>query len=75
MHDVCYFYNAHVANNSKVFMLMAGADPGIFDWGGGGGGVQTLVQIGLLNFFLFIYLFIYFYLFIYLFFLGGGINS
>ena len=31
----------------------SGADPGIFDWGvgwgGGGGGVKTLVQKGLLN--------------------------
>ena len=38
-------------------MQSAGADPGIFDWG-----VQTLVQIGMLNFFLFIYLFIYLFL-------------
>ena len=29
----------------------AGADPGIFDWGGGGGGLQLLGQKGLLNFF------------------------
>ena len=33
-------------------MSTAEADPGIFDWRGGGGGVggQTLVQKGLLNF-------------------------
>ena len=30
---------------------IAGADPGIFYWGEGGGGGQTLVQKGLLNFF------------------------
>ena len=30
---------------------ITGADPGIFDWVGGGGGVQTLFQKRLLNFF------------------------
>ena len=37
--------------NSKLKMLMtSGADPGIFYWGQGGRGVQTLVQKGLQNF-------------------------
>ena len=43
-------------------MNVAGADPGIFDWG-----VQTLVQKGLLNFYLFIIIII-----IIIFFFGGG---
>ena len=30
---------------------ITGADPGIFDWVGGGGGGQTLFQKRLLNFF------------------------
>ena len=30
---------------------ITGADPGTFDWVGGGGGVQTLFQKRLLNFF------------------------
>ena len=45
----CRNYVSHADVFRRV--LYSGANPGIFDGGGGGRGVQNLIQRGLLNFF------------------------